>query len=292
LFSNIWHPQWLILIMPFFYFQYCQFKDKALFLIIEILIFIFFFLYSSFFWRGNFDLDMFNNGAMSYLLPMSDSFFSLLNIDENYRYFNSYKFLPIFLFLSVPGLLFFTFLLSIKFSNKLNFFQFFKFNHLIIVRFILLLLIILITLFSSFTNSNNLYRVFYISSERDFFQSINENDLFSQSFVSVSFELKGFAFFVKTNNSLNNFINYKILQNKSLLHEGRLNSDDINNGFNYIYFDSPLSGLKNEKLTIIFSGENVDFAMNEKKPRVFYNREKLSNFYVNNEKRSYDLVLY
>lgn len=291
LFANIWHPQWLILIMPFFYFQYFQFKNKSLFLILEILIFISFFLYSSFYWRGNFDLDMFNNGAMSYLLPMSDSLFSLLNVDENYRYFNRYNLLLIFLFLSVPGLLLFTFLLSKKIPNKLKSIQQLKFNYLVILRLILLSIIILISFFSAFTNTKKLHREFFISSERDFFEFINEGNLFSQSFISVSSELKGISFFIQADNSFNNFIDLKLLHNDKLLYERMLTSDEIENGFNYVYFEAPLSGLKNEQLTLIINGDNVAIAMNYKKPRVFYNREKLSNLLVNNKRKPYDLVL-
>lgn len=291
LFSNIWHPQWLILIMPFFYFQYFQFKNKSLFLTLEILIFISFFLYSSFYWRGNFDLNMFNNGALSYLLPMSDSFFSLLNVDENFRYFNSYNLLLIFLFLSVPGLLFFTFLLSLKTPNKLNFILPLNFNYLIISRLGLLGIIIAISFFSSFVNSEKIHREFFISSERDFFDFINEEDLFSQSFISVSSDLKGISFFIQADNSFNNFIDLKLLHNDELLYERKLTSDEIENGFNYVYFDSPLSGFKNEQLTLIITGDNVAFAMNYKKPRVFYNREKLSSLFVNDMKKPYDLVL-
>jgi len=70
-----------------------------------------------------------------------------------------------------------------------------------------------------------------------------------------------------------------------------LTSDEIENGFNYVYFDTPLSGFKNEQLTLIITGDNVAFAMNYKKPRVFYNREKLSSLFVNDMKKPYDLVL-
>ena len=99
--SVIWHPQWLILLTPYFAFSYYFIKHKKLFFFVEIIGALAFMWITVNGWPNNVDAGMVNRGALKYLMPQP-----LLNISDFLKpeynlifrkIFSFYLFFPILL---------------------------------------------------------------------------------------------------------------------------------------------------------------------------------------------------
>ena len=102
-FSVLWHPQWIIILMPFFALAWLFIKQKKLLAYIEFIGIASYFIFIAKFWPNNVDLNMFGDGLLRHYLTVPElrlaDFYPVISKNVMYAFFMIYLLSPLAIYL-------------------------------------------------------------------------------------------------------------------------------------------------------------------------------------------------